>query len=67
MHTRVDGERCTGHGRCYSVAPRVYDADDEGHGLALLTEVPDELRTEARLAAGECPEGAILLAENPPA
>ncbi|EUA40756.1 ferredoxin [Mycobacterium avium subsp. hominissuis 101] len=27
----VDAERCTGHGRCYTLAPDVFDADEFGH------------------------------------
>lgn len=26
----VDESRCTGHGRCYSVAPKLLSDDDEG-------------------------------------
>jgi ferredoxin len=64
MRTRVDGERCTGHGRCYSLARDLYDADDEGHGVALHAEVPAELWTKARRAADECPERAIMVVES---
>jgi ferredoxin len=63
VQTRIDGETCTGHGRCYSVAPHVYDADDEGHGLVLRTDVPAEYGEEARLAVIECPERAVLVEE----
>src|SRR5579885_2746606 len=30
MKVVIDGERCSGHGRCYSLAPEVFEADDEG-------------------------------------
>ena len=64
MRTSVDGERCTGHGRCYSVAPSVYDADEAGHSLVLLADVPAQLREQAQLAAQECPEQAIVIVED---
>ena len=31
MNVVLDSEACVGHGRCYALAPEVYDADDEGH------------------------------------
>lgn len=59
----VDRDMCVGHGRCYSLAPDVYDSDDEG-----FSEVPDgdtpatpELRQHARVGADNCPEHAIKL------
>ena len=61
MRTSIDTERCVGHGRCYTLAPEVYDADDEGHGIVLTPDVPPELAESARTAAGECPERAVLL------
>ena len=30
-HVEVDPDRCVGHGRCYTLAPKVFDADDVGH------------------------------------
>ena len=33
MNIVLDSEACVGHGRCYALAPEVYDADDEGHCL----------------------------------
>jgi ferredoxin len=61
VKTSIDGGLCVGHGRCYSVAPEVYDADDEGHGLVLTPDVPPEFEESARSAAGECPERAVLV------
>ena len=63
MKTSIDTDRCTGHGRCYSLAPEVYDADEEGHSVVLSPEVPAELEDSARRAAAECPERAVLLAD----
>ncbi len=57
----LDPDRCTGHGRCYSLAPHVFDADDEGHSVVLLEEVPPEYQGEARQAVDACPESAISI------
>ena len=32
MRIRIDSERCEGHGRCYSLAPALVEADDLGNG-----------------------------------
>ena len=63
MRTSIDTARCTGHGRCYSLAPEVYDADEEGHSVVLTSDVPPEFEESARRAAAECPERAVLLEE----
>jgi len=57
----VDADRCTGHGRCYTLAPGVFDADEVGHCLVLAEEVAGELEAQAHTAAQNCPEGAITL------
>ena len=35
----VDAELCTGHGRCYTLAPDVFDADEVGHCVLLVDDV----------------------------
>ena len=57
----LDASRCTGHGRCYSLAPELFDSDDEGHSVVLVPDVPDDLEQQARLAVDSCPEGCISL------
>lgn len=64
MKLRVDLELCVGHGRCYMLAPEVYDEDDRGHCLLRLEDVPQELQDRARMGAANCPEGAIEIAEE---
>jgi ferredoxin len=63
MRLAVDAERCTGHGRCYTVAPDLLTYDDEGYvsirGSAI--DVPDDQVAAAREAASSCPEQAIEL------
>ncbi len=63
MKIRLDGARCTGHGRCYTLAPNVFDADDEGHCTLRTSEVSPAHEREARMAVLNCPEDALELSE----
>ena len=65
MKVRVDLEACVGHGRCYMLAPEVYDEDERGHCRLLLSDVPAELEKQARMGESNCPEGAIEIIEDP--
>ncbi len=60
-HITVDADRCTGHGRCYTLAPDVFDADEVGHSVVLVDEVSSELEAQAVTAERNCPERAITL------
>jgi ferredoxin len=60
MRITFNREACQGHGRCYSLAPEVFDADDEGYAIVLVEgAVPAGQESAARLAADNCPEYAI--------
>lgn len=59
MRLRIDEDACTGHGRCYGLAPDLFDSDDFGHGRLAVDEIPDALAGQARLAVANCPERAI--------
>lgn len=61
MKLRIDADACTGHGRCYSLAPELFDADEYGHGTLVRDDVPDDLADQARVAVANCPERAITL------
>lgn len=61
MRIRIDSEACTGHGRCYSLAPELVDADEEGFGQVIAADVPPEQEAAARRAANSCPERAVHL------
>lgn len=58
MKVHIDQEKCQGHGRCYSLAPDLFDADDEGFGM-VRTGTASSARDEAEFAADNCPEFAI--------
>jgi ferredoxin len=61
MRIRLDAERCQGHGRCYVLAPDLFDADDYGHCVLLVDEVPAGRTDEARTGVENCPEQALTL------
>ncbi len=56
-----DADACVGHGRCYELAPDLFDEDDCGHGVVKMASLPAELEGLARRAADNCPEDAISL------
>jgi ferredoxin len=65
MKVHVDEHRCEGHGRCYSVAPELFDADELGNGREIGDgTVAPGLEHKARLAVANCPEQAITLEES---
>jgi ferredoxin len=62
MRIILDNEKCQGHGRCYALAPDLFDADDEGYAVLLVSgEVPEGQEANATLAADNCPEYAITI------
>jgi ferredoxin len=61
MKLRVNAELCQGHGRCYALAPELFDLDDIGHALPLDVEIDATNKERANLARLNCPEGAISL------
>lgn len=61
MRIRLDADRCQGHGRCYVLAPDLFDADDYGHCVLLVDEVPEGRQDEARSGVENCPEQALSL------
>ncbi|HRW37295.1 MAG: ferredoxin [Acidimicrobiales bacterium] len=62
MRIAYDREKCQGHGRCYALAPELFDADDEGYAIVLVSgELTDEQLAGAQLAADNCPEYALTI------
>ena len=59
MRVRVDRAKCVGHGRCYVLAPDVFEDDERGHCVVTQSLLPPELVEQARRGASNCPEGAI--------
>lgn len=64
MRVHLDAEKCQGHNRCYALAPELFDTDEYGQAVLLVEgDVPAELHDKARLAAANCPEYAITIAD----
>ncbi len=61
MRLELDSGACQGHGRCYSLSPALFDADEEGHSVLLVADVPVGEEPAARQAVQSCPEEAITL------
>ena len=62
MKLRIDADLCTGHGRCYALAPDLFEPDDVGNGQLLDDgDVAPGLEDQARRAVANCPERAITL------
>ena len=61
MRITLDSAACQGHGRCYALAPELFDSDDEGYAVLKVVDgvVPAGQEDAARLAADNCPEYAI--------
>ncbi|HMQ24884.1 MAG TPA: ferredoxin [Acidimicrobiales bacterium] len=65
MRVTIDDEKCQGHGRCYALAPTVFEPDDIGQGKVLGDgTVAQGEEDQARLAAANCPELAITVEEG---
>lgn len=56
---QIDSTKCQGHGRCYSLAPELFDVDDEGYGVVRTADLDPEQASLAERAIAECPERAI--------
>jgi len=64
MRISFDRSACQGHNRCYLLAPELFDVDDDGFAVPLVSgDVPADLEKKARLAADNCPEYAITVEE----
>lgn len=61
----IDADLCQGQGRCFSIAPGVFDFDELGNGVVRGdgTLTPETLDL-ARLAQANCPEHAIFIEES---
>jgi ferredoxin len=66
MKLRIDGALCSGHGRCYSIAPDVFAPDEEGfsENRDVEREVRPGVEQSAREGALSCPEEAIVISED---
>lgn len=60
MRIRLDDAKCQGHGRCYALAPSLFDSDDEGYAVLKVDgDLTGDQEDDAILASDNCPEYAI--------
>jgi ferredoxin len=66
MRMRIDGENCSGHGRCAKYAPNVFRLDDDGYNADRGSEidVPPGEEAAAQMGMKACPERAITIVEG---
>jgi ferredoxin len=66
MRIVIDTARCTGHGRCYGLAPDLVVDDERGYGQVIGDgRLGDEaLRAQAERAVLACPERAVSIEEG---
>jgi ferredoxin len=62
LRVTIATERCTGHGRCYNIAPALFSDDERGFGEVIgAGAVASEHEEAARAAVAGCPEHAVVL------
>jgi ferredoxin len=62
LRASIDPNLCQGHGRCFDVAPGLFQDDGEGYGSTKGDgNVPSEELGAARSAVRQCPEQAVTL------
>ena len=66
MRIHIDENLCSGHGRCYTLEPSVFQSDEDGFPVqrGADVDVPEGLEDAARRGVANCPEGAISIVEG---
>jgi len=61
MKVEIDDQLCSGHGRCFALAPEVYRLDDNGYNAdrGRIIDVAPGREGQAALGIRNCPEAAI--------
>ncbi len=59
MKVKVNPDVCIGCGACQSIAPEVFEINDDGIAQELMEDVKEELVEEASDAKEGCPVNAI--------
>jgi ferredoxin len=64
VRVEIDHDRCTGHGRCYTLEPALFTDDEAGYGQVIGDGTVGAGHEDAsRRAVAACPERAITLHE----
>jgi len=72
-YTYVEKDECIACGACGSIAPDVFDFDDQGYAINILPgddnkgtiEVAEDFHADVDDAAESCPTEAIKVADTP--
>lgn len=65
MKVRVNPDKCQGHGRCFALAPDLFDLDDFGMSSVIGDgTVPPNHQSVARLVVANCPEFAVEIVDE---
>jgi len=64
MKILLDRAKCTGLGICESLAPDVFEVDENGDLVMLTDVVPDGLLDDVEAAIAGCPTEALRLATS---
>lgn len=57
----VDYDKCTGLGICESIAPDIFEVDDDGSLQILASDHDEDRRGELQEAVDGCPTGALSI------
>jgi len=60
----VDFDVCASNAVCMGIVPEVFEVRDDGFLYVLQENPPSELYDKVRMAANNCPTGAITLEED---
>lgn len=60
----VDWNKCSGLGMCESLAPDVFEVDDEGSLVVHSATVPAGQESDVREAVASCPTEALSLSDD---
>lgn len=61
MKVSVDFAKCTGLGICESMAPDIFEVDDDGKLLLLRTDITDDELQSVEEAVTGCPTQALRI------
>jgi ferredoxin len=64
MKVVVDYDACASNAVCMGIAPEVFEVRDDGFLYVLNENPPAEQWDKVRMAANNCPTGAITLVED---
>jgi ferredoxin len=61
MKVSVDFAKCTGLGICESMAPNIFEVDDDGKLLLLKDDITDDELQSVEEAVAGCPTEALRI------